>query len=325
MTPRSYSSSEKHPAIADLLVCAASQPIQIQARPRLRPRERPLPSPLEIPNRASVALHRRAGRSPGGSSISARETRRKLSGLPSASVRASSVVHHVVWNRGYAGGVRRVRGRSARNGRSVATPSNYVTAVQTRPAPERLLTLAGGRDLVQPVRWPWEVDRSSCRPRSWRARRSDRSTRTHRSSAGAAGWIPGKQRLEQHVPHFWIVRGGRDVSPAEAPHRRERRDLFALARPGMFPPDGHRFGVVRAGSGHRAGRILGRIAERLAFFVPVPLPSKHTEARDVKTRERDAHESGTVPRSSAMIVEPASRKIARMRSPSASCVARRPA
>src|SRR6202035_2318678 len=38
------------------------------------------------------------------------------------------------------------------------------------------------------------------------------------------------------------------------------------------------------------GRILRRIAERLALHLPVALPSQHTVSRNLKPRERCAHE-----------------------------------
>jgi hypothetical protein len=69
------------------------------------------------------------GSTPAGSSSSARETRRKLSGLPSASARASSVLTTSYGTAAISAALE-ASGRSARNGTSVAMALElYGTAV----------------------------------------------------------------------------------------------------------------------------------------------------------------------------------------------------
>src|SRR5436190_6722446 len=58
----------------------------------------------------------------------------------------------------------------------------------------------------------------------------------------------------------------------------------------MFPPDDHRFGIVRARRGDGERRVSARIAERLAVRVPVPFPAEDAETGDGKPRERFADE-----------------------------------
>jgi len=49
---------------------------------------------------------------------------------------------------------------------------------------------------------------------------------------------------------------------------------------------------VRSRSGDRHRRVVGRVAKRLSFPIPVALPSQHAKTGHAETRERRADEIG---------------------------------
>ena len=104
----------------------------------------------------------------------------------------------------------------------------------------------------------------------------------------------GEQRLEQHVADGRIVEpAGGEGRPRDAPDRRQLHRLAFLGGR-LVPPDGHRFGVVRAGRrdrepGYSAGSRNGWPSRASA----APIEARGNPGR--RGGERAAHEIGHGP------------------------------
>src|SRR4029450_12414492 len=93
-----------------------------------------------------------------------------------------------------------------------------------------------------------------------------------------------EERAEQRIAGAGTERGVR--IPACLTESRDLGAEVAFLPSRVVPPFGERRGIVRAADRHRLGRVLRRIAKRLARTVPFALPPQHLEARDAQTHQR---------------------------------------
>ena len=170
--------------------------------------------------------------------------------------------------------------------------------------------LARGRHRRQPIARPRQTKRPIDVVHGRRLVDRDRASRRRPGSASATDRSPRRRAPRAARRGQWDRKARRPDRPrAPGAPRSAPCSRACVPRGALVPPDGHRLGVVRAGRSDRTRRIVGRVLERMPCGVPGALPSCDTKA-GTPVRASDARtKSGTVPRSSAMISAPGSRRI----------------